>query len=212
MTSDERHFLFRKLHSLLGIVPVGLFLFLHLYHNAFALRGREAYGRITAEIQGIPYLIFFEATLIWLPILLHAGYGFYVMFTGSNNTRHYGHMGNWVYVMQRITGAILFFFILFHVITTWGTRARGVAMYDVMEDTLGGTTLFAFYILGTASAVFHFCTGLWTFGISWGITVGPRSQRVAGLAFFVMGVLLFIVGLNSLLAFRGEAFGFGGRG
>jgi succinate dehydrogenase / fumarate reductase cytochrome b subunit len=206
MNSDERHFILRKLHSLSGIVPIGLFLAQHLYHNAFALYGREAFGREVENLQGLPYVLFLEAGLIWVPILFHALYGFYVMFTGQNNTAHYGHMRNWLYVTQRATGAFLFFYIIFHVTTTWGTRAKGAELWDVMEHSLHNYWIFVFYVIGMFSAVFHFCNGIWTFFISWGVTVGPKSQRWAGYACFAFGVVLFLTGVNSLLAFRGQAF------
>ena len=179
MTSDERHFLLRKLHSLSGVVPVGLFLLEHIYTNALALGGRDAYGEQVEKIQNIvphQFLICLEVGFIFLPILFHGLYGFYVMFSGQNNTKHYGHMKNWMYVLQRVTGAILFFYIIFHVTTTWGTRAKGAMLWDVMYNSLQNPFVFMFYVLGIASAVFHFSNGMWTFCFSWGITVGPRSQ------------------------------------
>lgn len=203
MTSDERHFLFRKLHSLSGVVPVGLFLLQHIYHNAYAIQGREAFGRVTAELQGLPVAIVLEVGLIWLPILFHALYGFYVMFTGKNNTRHYGYMKNWMYYLQRITGALLFFYIIFHVTTTWGTRAKGPEMYDVMVYQLSKPWVLVFYIVGLAAAMFHFCNGLWTFAISWGITIGARSQKISGYICLMFGLVLYVVGCWALLSFKG---------
>lgn len=209
MTRDERHFLLRKLHSLSGIVPVGLFLLQHLYHNAFALAGREAFAHEVDTLQALPYVLFLEVGCIWLPILFHAFYGFYVMFTGENNTRHYGYMKNWMYILQRISGAFLFFYIIFHVIETWGTRANGAGLYEVMAHSLSKPWVFAFYVLGMAAAIFHFSNGVWTFCISWGIIVGPKSQKAMGYACLVLGIFLFLTGVNSLLAFRGQAFTFG---
>jgi succinate dehydrogenase / fumarate reductase, cytochrome b subunit len=56
-----------------------------------------------------------------------------------------------------------------------------------------------------AATVFHFSNGIWTFCFSWGITVGPKSQRIAGWACLLFGLLLFVTGINSLLAFRGQS-------
>jgi succinate dehydrogenase / fumarate reductase cytochrome b subunit len=203
MTSDERHFLLRRMHSLSGVVPVGLFLLQHIYHNAYAIQGREAFGKITAELQGLPVATVLEVGLIWIPILFHALYGFYVMFTGKNNTRNYGYMKNWMYYLQRITGAFLFFYIIFHVTTTWGTRAHGAEMYDVMVYQLSKPWIFIFYIVGLAAAIFHFSNGLWTFGITWGMTVGAKSQRISGFSCLALGLVLYFVGCWSLLSFKG---------
>lgn len=203
MTADERHFILRKLHSLSGVVPIGLFLLQHIYHNAYAIQGREAFGRTTSELQGLPMAIFLEVGMIWLPILFHALYGFYVMFTGQNNASHYGHMKNWMYVLQRITGALLFFYIIFHVTTTWGTRAHGAEMYDVMVYELSKPWVLGIYLIGLAAAVFHFSNGMWTFCISWGVVVGVRSQKLCAYACLAMGMVLYGVGLWALLSFRG---------
>lgn len=206
MTPDERHFILRKLHSLSGVLPIGLFLLEHLYSNASALGGRESFGRKVEDLQHLPYVLWLEVGMIWLPILFHALYGFYVMFTGQNNTRHYGHMRNWMYLLQRMSGAFLFFYIIFHVTTTWGTRGQGAELWDVMVHSLQNPWIFAFYIVGMAAAIFHFANGLWTFFISWGLTVGTKSQRYAGYACLMIGLILFLTGVNSLLAFRGQAF------
>jgi len=205
MTSDERHFLLRKLHSLSGVVPIGLFLLQHIYHNAYAIQGREAFGKITADLQGLPVAMALEVGLIWIPILFHALYGFYVMFTGKSNTQHYGYMKNWMYYLQRITGAFLFFYIIFHVTTTWGTRAQGPEMYDVMVYQLSKTWVLVFYIVGLAAAVFHFSNGLWTFGITWGLTLGAKSQKISGYGCLALGLILYFVGCWSLMSFKGGA-------
>jgi succinate dehydrogenase / fumarate reductase cytochrome b subunit len=54
--------------------------------------------------------------------------------------------------------------------------------------------------------VFHFSNGLWAFFVSWGITVGPKAQRVSTvitMGIFVIFTVLFIM---SLVAFRGAEF------
>ena len=38
--SDRTYFTLKRLHSLTGVVPVGLFLLEHLYTNARSLQGR----------------------------------------------------------------------------------------------------------------------------------------------------------------------------
>ena len=39
--------------------------------------------------------------------------------------------------------------------------------------------MLGFYIICIVSAVFHFANGLWSFCVSWGITVTPRSQQIS---------------------------------
>ena len=54
--SHRSAFVMRRLHSLSGVVPVGLFLILHLWTNARALAGEDAYTHGVEEIQTIPFL------------------------------------------------------------------------------------------------------------------------------------------------------------
>ena len=42
--SKDREFLWRRLHSLLGVVPVGLFLVFHLSLNFTAIGGEATYA------------------------------------------------------------------------------------------------------------------------------------------------------------------------
>src|SRR5436305_9906466 len=72
-------FLLRRLHSLSGIVPVGVFLLEHiLYSNAIATQGPAAYAKQVRFLGSLPFVITLEAFGIWLPILFHALYGFWI--------------------------------------------------------------------------------------------------------------------------------------
>jgi succinate dehydrogenase / fumarate reductase cytochrome b subunit len=82
---SANHFFARKLHSLLGVIPVGMFLIFHLIANYTAGRGAEAYNQMVQFIEGIPFVIFLEFSLIYIPILFHAIYGLYIAFQAKNN-------------------------------------------------------------------------------------------------------------------------------
>lgn len=202
---EYRSFVLRRLHSLSGVVPIGLFLLEHMWTNSFATRGPAAYDQQVEFLRSLPYVVVLEAGFIWIPILFHAFYGFYVMITGKSNLRSYPSAANWLYLMQRITGVITFAFVCWHV---WETRiASDLFGYDVnfnmMVGILKNPWIFWFYVLGIASVMFHFGNGLWGFLVSWGITVGPRSQRIAGWASFALGLILFFVGVDALRSFVG---------
>ena len=76
-------FWLRRLHSLSGVFPIGVFLLEHMFTNSFILQGPEAYNSKIEFLRSLPYLPFIEITFIGLPILYHAGYGMYVWFTGK---------------------------------------------------------------------------------------------------------------------------------
>jgi hypothetical protein len=65
------HFYLRRLHSLTGIFPIGVFLVEHFFGNAFATRGPEAYNRYVEFLLGMPYLPALEIGLVFGPLLFH---------------------------------------------------------------------------------------------------------------------------------------------
>ncbi|MBO1625413.1 succinate dehydrogenase [Bacillus cereus] len=197
-----REYTFRKWHSLMGVIPVGVFLTQHLVVNNFATRGAEAFNKAAHFMELLPFRYALEIFVIFLPILYHAIYGLYIAFTAKNNATSYSYFRNWMFVFQRISGIITLIFIAWHV---WQTRIQAAlgeqVNYDMMADILGNPAMFGFYLVGVVSTIFHFANGLWTFCISWGITVSPRSQRISTYVTLAIFLGLSYVGVSALLAF-----------
>ncbi|PGS44857.1 succinate dehydrogenase [Bacillus cereus] len=197
-----REYTFRKWHSLMGVIPVGVFLTQHLIVNNFATRGAEAFNKAAGFMELLPFRYALEIFIIFLPILYHAIYGLYIAFTAKNNAVSYGYFRNWMFVFQRISGIVTLIFISWHV---WETRIQAMlgkeVNYDMMADILNDPAMFAFYLVGVVSTIFHFANGLWTFCISWGITVSPRSQRISTYVTLAIFLGLSYVGVSALLAF-----------
>lgn len=200
-------FVLRRLHSLSGIVPVGAFLFEHiLISNSTAISGPPAYARQVSFLANLPLVFFLELFGIWLPIAFHALYGFYIWYRGDGNATAYPWTGNWMYTLQRYTGAIAFVYILWH---TWTMRFTGTDLHDNPMASFGKVAaevrnpwLLAFYVVGLIAASWHFAYGIWLFCAKWGIVSGDKAQQRLlrlCLAFFL---LLSVVGLVSLYTFR----------
>jgi len=96
-------FLLRRLHSLSGIIPIGFFLVEHFVSNAFATKGPGAYTKQVELLTGFPFVVGLELFGIWLPILYHSLYGFYIWYRGDSNLGDYPWAGNWMYSAQRWT-------------------------------------------------------------------------------------------------------------
>lgn len=174
----------------------------HLIVNNFATRGAEAFNKAAGFMELLPFRYALEIFIIFLPILYHAIYGLYIAFTAKNNAVSYGYFRNWMFVFQRISGIVTLIFISWHV---WETRIQAAlgkeVNYDMMADILNNPAMFAFYLVGVVSTIFHFANGLWTFCISWGITVSPRSQRISTYVTLAIFLGLSYVGVSALLAF-----------
>jgi succinate dehydrogenase / fumarate reductase cytochrome b subunit len=135
----ERHYhLLRRLHSLTGILPIGLFLIVHLTTNSsilwgkLGLRGEDPGADLTtggvkyftSEViwinREVPHLILIEIVL-WVSIAFHAILGLVYATSGKPNNRLYPYQDNWRYTLQRISGYVGIVFIFYHVATLrWG--------------------------------------------------------------------------------------------
>ncbi|MBO8177298.1 succinate dehydrogenase cytochrome b558 subunit [Aeribacillus pallidus] len=200
--AGNREFYNRRLHSLLGVIPVGVFLTQHLVVNHFATRGEEAFNEAAHFMESLPFRYALEIFVIFLPLLYHAVYGLYIAFTAKNNIGNYGFFRNWMFFLQRITGVITLIFVTWHV---WETRVAAAFGQDVnfemMENILSTPGMIAFYVVGVVSTVFHFANGLWSFLVSWGITISPRSQMIATYVTLGIFIALSWVGIRAIFAF-----------
>jgi succinate dehydrogenase / fumarate reductase cytochrome b subunit len=201
----RRHFYLRRLHSLTGLVPVGAFLAEHLWTNAHALYGREAFNRAVGEIQSLPLLAYLELFGIALPLAFHALYGLVIAAQGSVNVGRYPHARNWMYLLQRATGIVTLGFIAVHL---WQLRIQKMLgalawedFYQKLTVELNRPVLLALYVTGVTASVFHLANGLWLFGNTWGVTLSAGSQRRSAWVCGALGVALWALGVNTLLHF-----------
>jgi succinate dehydrogenase / fumarate reductase cytochrome b subunit len=207
----SRTFILRKLHQLSGIVPLGVFLLEHFYTNSKAINGAEHFNTAVAELQAIPYILLIEIGGIFIPLIYHAVYGLVITMEARPNNLAYPYPRNWFYLVQRITGIVLFFFIAFHVLNfrfgmipglnTISVAHRPDLAFDIVSREFRIVPIFIIYMIGITATVWHLANGLWLFMVDWGITIGERSQRVAGYACLGFGVVLLLVGINAAVAF-----------
>lgn len=131
---ERHHFLLRRLHSLTGVAPIGIFLLVHLTTNSSIVWGlldarKAEYGHAGVAtfqhevdfIHAIPFLLLVEVFGLWLPIAFHSILGIYYARTGRSNTAAYAYQANWRYKLQRLSGYVGVLFIFYHVATLrWG--------------------------------------------------------------------------------------------
>lgn len=158
-----------------------------------------------------PSLVFFlELFGIWLPLLYHGVFGLYIAYQSKPNLSRFNLERNWRYTLQRISGVITFVFIVWHMFETRVQVAVGNVEHEqlggVMHDIVTQPLMLAIYVIAIIAACFHFSNGLWSFLISWGITVGPRSQKVSSVLCLGLFVIVTFMFLISLFAFRDSEF------
>jgi succinate dehydrogenase / fumarate reductase cytochrome b subunit len=207
----SRTFVLRKLHQLSGIMPLGIFLLEHFYTNSKALTGAADFNNAVKDLQSIPYILFVEIGGIFIPLIYHAVYGLVITIEARPNNLNYPYPRNWFYLIQRITGVILFFFITFHVLNfrfgmiPWlnniSVAHSPERAFDIVSGEFRIVPIFIVYLIGITATVWHLANGIWLFLVDWGITIGERAQRLAGYACIGFGVVLLLVGINAAIAF-----------
>ncbi|PSH05101.1 MAG: succinate dehydrogenase [Acidobacteria bacterium] len=200
-----KSFLLRRLHSLTGIVPVGLFLLEHFISNSEAINGVAAYNSQVKLLTGLPFRLWLEIFGIFLPLAFHGIYGVYIWWRGENNVIDYPWTGNWYYTVQRYTGLIVFAYVTYHI---WYMRFAGVHLVDhydaafwKVQNELSHPLALGVYVVGVIAASWHFGYGVFLFAAKWGIVTGDKAQKRAQLAGIALSVLLVIIGLISIYSF-----------
>src|SRR5215471_13390776 len=198
-------FFWRRLHSLSGIIPIGAFLVEHFISNAFATNGPRAYADQVKFLTGLPFVLTLEIFGIYIPLLFHSLYGFYIWFRGEANVRDYPWAGNFMYSGQRWTGAIAFAYMAWH---TYTMRFTGIhlmtnpqAAFSKVQLELQSPWAAAFYLIGITAASWHFAYGLYLFCAKWGIAVSERSRKWVGRTCLVLALALIGIGWLTMAAF-----------
>jgi succinate dehydrogenase / fumarate reductase cytochrome b subunit len=211
-------FFIRRLHSLIGLVPLGGYLCFHLATNAAVWDGPETYQRRADQIQAVgPSTLFFLSWgLIFLPILFHGVIGSVIVTCGNRNVVQYPYLSNFRYTLQRGSGVVAFLFILWHVFQMHGwfqfpwwiehvARPLGGAKFVPDNAPVSAAAVIqssivmaALYAVGVVASVYHLANGLWTMGITWGVWTSPRSQQAASRICAAFGIALTVLGLGAL--------------
>jgi succinate dehydrogenase / fumarate reductase cytochrome b subunit len=203
---DNPHFLLRRLHSVLGLLPVGAFLIFHLWENSQSRFGAEHYNEhVVAALKGMNYLPVMEIFVIALPLLFHAGYGLVITAQMRAELARYSYARNRLYWMQRISGIGILLFLLLHVGMTrigglWDPSV-GDDLFVHMQATLSQPWMLALYLVGLLLSVFHLANGLSSMAIVWGLTTSVRAQALLGWVCVLVGLLLAAMGVHGLMGF-----------
>ncbi|GAA3408834.1 succinate dehydrogenase cytochrome b558 subunit [Paenibacillus hodogayensis] len=209
MTGNSYYY--RKLHSLLGVIPVGFFLVEHLITNYEAFNGgHQGFIDSVRWLNSLPLVFFLELFGIWLPILYHGIYGLFVAFQSRSNVSNYGYFRNLMFTLQRVTGVVTLIFIAWHFFTTRFQVTLGNQTHDslgvLMHEVFTTPAYFTMYLIGVLASTFHFTNGMWSFLVSWGITVGPRAQRVSSIVWMGVFVVMSIMFILTMVAFTDASF------
>ena len=188
----------RRLHSLTGVVPLGAFLFFHLWITSALGSSRDVYDRQIGLLHGGPFFAFLEVVLLIVPLVYHAAYG--VMRSLQPRDPNHAYDTDVMLTLQRASGVVVLVFIAAHVWEfrgqTW-THGLAVSSYSTkltehLSSTQSGVPFIALgYVAGIAATVFHFANGMTSFCATWGLAKTFEARHRMRVLFRVVGVLLF---------------------
>lgn len=213
MTDSEparSKFWLRRLHSLSGVMPLGVFFASHLWTNAAALWGQRRFDDAVDRINSLPGLILLEVFGIFLPLSFHAGYGLWLTRRSAPNVATYPFARNWGYVLQRVSGVALLAFLLLHLwefrVQKWLYGMDTHSFYPVLAGSLSSTRWgipwrALVYLAGILATSVHFANGLFGFGCTWGLVASRPAQARLFAVTTVLGACSFVVGAGIVLHF-----------
>jgi succinate dehydrogenase / fumarate reductase, cytochrome b subunit len=183
-----------RLASFLAVVPLSVWVFIHLWHNLAAFDGAEAWQSAVTEY---PHPIAQLATglVVLLPLALHSAWGITRLFTSRPNNVRYGFYGNTKYLFQRLSAIGLLLFLGAHL---WLAmlhprlqEGHAETFADIAHEMHHHGPTLVVYILGVLGIAYHLANGLQTFAMGWGLVSSKRAlRRLEGVSIAVMVTLL----------------------
>jgi succinate dehydrogenase / fumarate reductase, cytochrome b subunit len=190
--------------SLLGVVPLGVYVFAHLWTNLYSLAGAESFDAALKASRQAPGFIFLEIFGLGLPIVVHAWIGLKIIFKMRPNNLAYKKLRNLKYFLQRISGLGVLAFLGAHVVKAriMPAAAGTVESWAGMHEALSEPVTFTVYALGMLGISYHLGSGLWGAALTWGLTVSTRGQKIMEWISACAFVLLLIMSSLAIYGFR----------
>jgi succinate dehydrogenase / fumarate reductase, cytochrome b subunit len=177
-----------RTHSLLGVVPLGAYLVVHLYEHWPALVDREKWVDRSVRDPGLAWLGWLMLALL----LTHAALGLVRLRREPSAEKNERGLR----ALQAASGALVVVFLIYHLWQMWGvgagphTSARD--QYAVLWRDAGRGLSFCVYLLGISAVCFHFGHGLSRSAVTWGLPATPRAVLTWRLSSGVVGLVLWV--------------------
>lgn len=196
-------FLRARAASALAVLPLGVWTFVHLWHNCAAFRGADAWRDAVTDYPH-PVAEAITGVIVLLPLAIHTVWGIGRLATSRPNNLRYRYYANLKYLLQRLAAVGLFFFLAAHL---WLALLRP-RLYEGHAETFAdlaqhmhfhGPTLLV-YVLGVLATAYHVANGAQTFCMSWGIVSTQRALRRLEVWAVALFLLLLLMGWLAVYA------------
>jgi len=193
MPSRPRAEFFRaRLASAVAVLPLGVWTFVHLWHNLAALQGGEAWQRAVTQYSH-PVAEAATGIVVLVPLAIHAVWGIGRLASSRPNISRYRSYGNLKYVLQRLSAAGVLLFLGAHLWLAFLKprieEGHPEVFAAIAEEMHFHTPTLVVYLLGTLGVAYHLANGMQSFCMGWGVVSSARAlQRLewATVALFVV--------------------------
>lgn len=192
-TPSAAGFVRGRIASLVAVAPLGVWTFLHLWHNLRAFESPQAWQ---AAVTEYPHPIAQLVTLVLalLPLALHTGWGIARLATSRPNNLRYGFYANLKYALQRLSAIGVLFFLGAHLwlamLQPRLEEGRAEPFADIAHEMHFHRPTLVVYLLGTLGVAYHLANGLQSFAMGWGLAGSRRAVKqmewVSAAAFVVL--------------------------
>lgn len=187
-------FLGSRLASALALIPLGVWTFVHIWHNLSAFDGATAWQVSVTEYPH-PVAEALTAVVVLLPLALHTMWGIGRLATSRPNSVRYPFFGNLKYLLQRVSAVGVLLFLGAHL---WLAMIRprlvtghAEAFADIAHEMHYHWPTLVTYLLGTLGISYHLANGSQTFCMTWGVVSSRRGLlRLEPVAIALFALLL----------------------
>jgi succinate dehydrogenase / fumarate reductase cytochrome b subunit len=199
----------RRLHSLSGVVPLGVFLVEHLWATSGAIRGRAIFDARVIWLDHVRFGTLFEILFIGLPLAFHALYGVVLAFDKKRNPENYPYREQHFALLLRASGLLSLLFIAWHVwelpLQRLLTKIPASDLFDLLAMHLSSTSRAVpsraiGYFLGLSVTILHFTYGMISFTYGERNIREPQPLRRSTFRYAAFGILLFLTGGATILS------------
>jgi succinate dehydrogenase / fumarate reductase, cytochrome b subunit len=196
-----RRWIFERVGSLLGILPLGVWTTVHLWNNLSAFSGAEAWSAAVTRHQngagGYAGAVALLVLLSW-----HTLWGLKRILRGQPNAQPY--VGNARFWLQRLSALGLVLFLGAHIylakLQPLIQHGTGEPFDDIAAHMAHHPPTLVVYILGVLGIAYHLGNGLWSFLFSFGGVSSQRGFQVSTWLSALFFAFLLVVGWAAVYA------------
>lgn len=190
-----------RVGSFVAVVPLSIWVVVHLWHNLSAFSGAEAWTKDVTEYSH-PLAFFASSVVALLPIALHTVWGLTRIFTTRPNKQPF--FSNLKYVLQRLSAIGLLLFLGAHLwLATLHPRlttGRPEPFADISHEMNHHGPTLVVYILGVLGIAYHLANGLQTFAMGWGVVASRRGLKKLDVFVWIFFFALLAMGWGAVYA------------